>query len=83
MSGPDEVILLRNLSSSVSERPLCKVSSGRIAGTPTEAHGSMAAKFASPNPIALITPVDMGKIAVNSGALELPLMTAVLKRAGC
>ncbi len=51
-----------------------------MAGTPTETQGSMAAKLAKPRPIAV--PVD-GKMAVNSGALELPLMTAVLNRAGC
>lgn len=81
LSGSCNVVMRsRNWSNCFNERPLWSVSRGRIAGTPTEAHGSMAAKLARLKPIA--TPVD-GMMAVSSGALELPLMTAVLNRAGC
>ena len=76
--GDWDVILSRNSSSCFKDNPLCSVSSGLMAGTPTLAQGSMTAKLVNtPNP-----PVD-GRMADNSGALELPLITAVLKSAGC
>lgn len=61
------VIFSRKLSSWRSDRALCRVSSGRIGGTP-------------PNPSSADGEAVFGIISRRFGADELPLMTAVLNK---